>query len=853
VIARNARWPLGALLGWNAALGENRVFAAVTVLSIAASVALATGLELSSRAVQRLADHTAESLAGAAQLELVAGRVGMPEALVDQVRTLPGVASASPLVEAALELEALRAPLWVLGVDLLEERPPRALDLRARGIEVPDPLKLLARADAVLISERVAAKTGIGFDQSLAVRTPRGASALHVEGLLADRGLARAFGGQVAVMDLYALQALVGREGFVDRIDVVPRAGADLSSLQSEIERRVGGQATVRRTGLRLSSVDQAVAALRAVLLAVASIGAVVAGLLCYAAMSSAVERRLHEFAVLRSTGFSARDVARFIALDSLAFSALGTGLGFAAGCVLARVFMPTVAQVSEFFGRGSPPESEVSVSLATVGLALATGVFTTLCGAIGPARLATRRWLLEEARREPGEPTVRAGALRRAALPLAGAVALAGCAVTPGLSAQLRLLLELALGAALAASAVTPALAGVARARAALGRLVPGVGHLIGTGLAARPRGTALAVAAICALVGFEAAMINLAASFRETLSTIARSRYPDATLVSSVPPWDAVVNPGVLPDVVETIRHTPGVTDLAEAIAASVLVRGEEVTVFGYHTRVAFAHRAPAERARYRAAFEALARGELAVSYAFARHFALGTGDTLELHTPRGLARFRIGGELPGMDGPSGLIFADLDTFDRWFPRVADDSLRLWTAGDPEPVIAAIRAATRERQSLFFTSSTDLQAGAEAFAHRYDALLFGVAALSLVLGGVAIANLLLGVVTARRRELVLLRTAGAAPNQLAALVLGDALLIAAGSLAAGFALGLLASGPMLEVMGDQFGLIAESHLDLPRWSALAALVLGSVLLSALYPALLARRTQTLEVSSFG
>jgi putative ABC transport system permease protein len=852
VLGRSSRLPIWALLGLNAALGPNRVFSAITVLSIAASVALATSLELSSRAVQRLADHTADALAGAAQLEVVAGRVGMPERLVAELRAIRGVAAASPLLQASLSLEAAHIPLWVLGVDLLEERPPRALDVRGRGIEVPDPLKLLARADAVILSEGVARKTGVSFDESLAVRTPRGPRTLHVEGLLADRGLARAFGGQVAVMDLYALQALVGREELVDRIDVVPAEGADVAALQDEIVRRVAGQATVRRTGMRLSSLDQAVSALRAVLLTVASIGAVVAGLLSYAAMSTAVERRLHELAVLRSTGFSALDVARFIALDSLAFSALGTGLGFAAGCGLARVFLPTVAQVSQYFSSGSPPEAEVRVSLATVGLALATGVFTTLCGAIGPARIATRRYVLDAAREDPGGAAGLRGP-KLAIWALAWALALGWFALTPGMAPRVRLLGELAAGAALAASLVPAALSGVARVREPLSGLVAGIGHLVGTGLAVRPRGTALAVAAIAALVGFEAALINMAASFRETLMTVARSRYPDAILVSSVPPWDAVGNQGVLPEVVAAIRRTPGVRDVSEAADASVLVRGEEVTFFGYDSRVSFAHRDPVERARYSPVFAALARGELAVSYAFAHHFRIGTGDTLELSTPRGPQRFRIGGELPGMDGPSGIIFADLATFDHWFPRVSADSLRLWTAGDPESVIEAIREATHERQSLFFTSSRELEAGAEEFAHRFDALLFGVATLALVLGGVAIANLLLGVVAARRRELVLLRTAGASPNQLAALVLSDAVLIAAGSLGAGLALGCLASAPMLEVMGDEFGLIADPHLDAPRWAVLAGLVFAALLLSALYPALLARRTQTLEVTSFG
>jgi hypothetical protein len=56
-----------------------------------------------------------------------------------------------------------------------------------------------------------------------------------------------------------------------------------------------------------------------------------------------------------------------------------------------------------------------------------------------------------------------------------------------------------------------------------------------------------------------------------------------------------------------------------------------------------------------------------------------------------------------------------------------------------------------------------------------------------------------------------------------------------------------------MLEIMGDEFGLYVDAHLDLERLGLLFAAVAASVLASAVYPALLARRTTTLEVSSFG
>ncbi|HKC52051.1 MAG TPA: FtsX-like permease family protein [Myxococcota bacterium] len=845
--------PLGALLGLNSALGRNAVFAAVTVLSIAASVALSTSLEMSSRAVQQLADRTAEALAGAAQLEIVAGALGIPERLVAEVRAAPGVAAASPLLTANLQIDAAKLSIHVLGIDLLEEGVGRGLDLRARGAQVPDALKLLARADAVVISELVSTRTGAGFDESLEVRTPIGAHTLHVEGLLADRGVARAFGGQIAVMDLYALQALVGRADSVDRIDVVPAPGADLAALRAELERRVAGAATVRRPGMRKSSLDQTMGALRAAVWMIAAIGSLVACLLSYAAMSTAVERRLHEFAVLRSTGFSAREVARFVAFDSLAFAALGTALGLAAGRALAQLFLPTLSQVSEYFEAGSTRASDVSVSGATVALALGVGVLGALCGALGPARLATRRYVLDAAREPNAEAGPRGGTHMRVPWPSLLALALAAAAWAPGMPPRVRLLALLALGTSLAASLVTPALAGIDGARELLGRLVPGVGHLAGTGLAVRKRGTALAVAAITCLVAFVSGGIVLSASFGETLLNALRTRYPEGIDITTTAAFDDGAAPPLLASVVDTIRHIPGVADLSEQVQTTMLVRGEEVLLAAFESRVSLARRSGYRDRAERAVLAALGRGEVGVSGAFARHFELSAGDEVELATPQGRQRFKIAGELFGMAGPSGILYMDLATFDAHWSRAGADFALLFVAGDPAPVIDAIRKATYSQQSLFFTSNEELLARAATFAARFDGLLFGVAMLALLLGGVAIANLLLGIVAARRREFVLLRTAGAAPNQLAALVLGDAAGIAGFSLLGGACLGFLLSRPMLEIMGEEFGLYVDAHLDLPRLALLFALVAASVFASALYPALLARRATTLEVSSFG
>jgi putative ABC transport system permease protein len=302
----------------------------------------------------------------------------------------------------------------------------------------------------------------------------------------------------------------------------------------------------------------------------------------------------------------------------------------------------------------------------------------------------------------------------------------------------------------------------------------------------------------------------------------------------------------------VIETIRRTPEVADLAEQIVTTVLVRGEEVPLIGY-TYGVYLRRGRDLTPGKRAVIEGILRGEVAVSRVFMEHFGLGAGDSIELPTARGVRAFRIAGERQGMANSTGIIFMDLETFDSHWPRVGAEAVTIFPSGDPESLVEAVRGATFSQQSLFFTRNAELVERAERFALRFDGLLLAVATLTLVLGGVAIANLLLAIVAARRRELVLLRTAGAAPNQLAVVVLLDAALIASFSAALGLALGAVIAQPFIEILGREFGVYVDTHADPARLAILVALVAGSVLLSSVYPALLARRATTLEVTSFG
>jgi len=106
---------------------------------------------------------------------------------------------------------------------------------------------------------------------------------------------------------------------------------------------------------------------------------------------------------------------------------------------------------------------------------------------------------------------------------------------------------------------------------------------------------------------------------------------------------------------------------------------------------------------------------------------------------------------------------------------------------------------------------------------------------ALALIIGTLAVANTMLAAVLERRRELALLQTIGWSGQQLALLVLGEALAVSLIGTAAGLLLGLAAS----KLLPGALGLSAFITPVLTAWTVGHAALIGTVIgtVGALYP----------------
>lgn len=846
------RLPLAIRLALRSHGGQNRALSLLALSSIATAVAMASGLEMSARSVEAEIGRTGDELAGAAQLEVTAGGVGVPEALLARVTGVAGVRAAVPYLETTVRAERGErlVSLHIIGVDLLEDAKVREYHPAGSERVIEDPLRLLAEPGAVVLNEALAHELGVRLGDALPVTRGRQRFELVVRGLLAAGGVADAFGGRIAVTDAYLLQTLLGREGWFDRIEVVAEPGADLGRVTADLARAVAGEATVRPSATRGGWVESALATVRLIVAAMVMVAIGVASLLSHAAMSLFVDRRARELSLLRLTGLEARRVKRFLHVDALLLAALGTAAGIAAGIVFSRGFVALLSGLTDFLEDVQVDRLELEP--ATIALAAAVGCLVALAGMVPAARRAVAKPPLEQLALWRSRAPQR-GDRRVYAVQLALALAWLAVVLAPlGLAPLVRIGAILALGLAfLVFAGRSPLPQILVRMRPGFERVLPGLGRLVGASLVARPLHTGLHIAALAGVVAGVAVTGILEQSLASTLDGWTASQFPSGVMIT--PDADITFrNDQHIPaDVVSEIRATAGVSAVFEQYADKILYRGEEVLLSASDMQVMAEHgRLPAVGIERRALATAIAAGGAAVSDGFAKRFAVASGDELALDTPAGPRRFQVAGILRDYAGPGGSVNIDLAVYDRLWQRPGARNLVIWTDGDPAPVVRRIEERVGSRQSLFFAYGADLERFATRLLGRFTRILDLVAGLTSVLGGLAVLNLLLGALAERRRELGLLRSTGATRGQIGALVLLDGLLAGVIGGAAGLLLGVVCAYPLAtSVVSQALGWSLDFSLRAAHLALLLAGVALASLVAAVYPAWLARRVLTREV----
>jgi putative ABC transport system permease protein len=758
---------------------QHRFQSLLTAVGIAAGVATYASISAAQSTLVDSLQTTVDRVAGRAQLQIT-GIGGVPEDLSDRVSEIPAVAAFAPVIQQVVQTGASDPPMsvLVLGVDLLGDRRMREYGFDGDDSEIDDPLEFLAQPDSIALTSTAAAEAGVRVGDRIELLVGSARKPMTVRALLRPSGLAGAFGGRVAITDVYAAQTLLGRERRFDWIDVRLRPGVAVAAGAEDISRALGPGYDVQTPERRGAEMDELIVAFVAAF-DVSSLLALGMGVfVIFNVLTVAVDRRRRDIGILRALGATPRQIQRLFIAEALVLGSAGGALGLVLSYTLTRWFFGVMGNaVATAYNLETA--GTAAIDTFTVAASLLLGLAASLIGAWLPARAAARVQPTQALavgifRVRERVRSTRAHALGLALLAFSVGVA---CAPLPGIVLMPVVLATGTVAVVILAGPIGRRL--LERVSPLMARLAPVAGHLAADSVLSQPRRTASTTATVALSIAFV-----LGAGGYLNSTTEAWNRWLDDVLTDDLMVRASLrLAPGQqrLPARLnDVIQEDPAVRSIDAYRADWIRFRNRPALLVSVDTaamldRTRHDFRQGSAPQMRRGLIE---EGECALSDNFARVHGLGVGDVITLNTPSGAAQLPVAAVVVSYVSDRGAIFIDRELLRKLWHDDAVDAFHVMLRDGVDPVQVRDRLMTRlsAHAPALISTRQELAAELNGALEGFYASTRLTILMALVVAFVGIATALFISVVERRREIGIMKALGAARSQIGGVVVMEA-----------------------------------------------------------------------------
>jgi putative ABC transport system permease protein len=839
----------------------------IAIFGIALGVASLSSIDIVNSSVVRSLEDSINRITGRAVLQITGAESGFPEGLLDRVQAVPGVEYAVPMIETNANLAAgSERSFVVLGVDVLQDNKVRDYSVTDESADIPDPLLFLAKPDSILLTREMAQREGISIYQKIQVQTVQGLKTFTVRGLLEPDGPAKALGGDIAIMDIYAAQLAFGKEGRIDRIDVSIIHGETLDTMKTRIQAVLPAGYNIDTPAGRTRQIENLMARFRKSMDLISFMALFVGMYLIYNTVSISVVQRRREIGILRALGTTQGQIIRLFLAETVVISLIASLLGVFLGLALAKLSITAVAQtVSSMYARSEITELEFSWLNLLKDVCI--GVLASIIAAAFPARSSTRVAPVSAIRSLPYSADANLlnktlKILSACFMLLAGVVIIIYKSVGPASSirnsttttaAMIFLLLGISLATPLFLRWFIQAFHGLLAERLGAG------GRLAGLNLQKNLSRNAVAVAAVFFSISLSvssASMINSARrGLRDYIDSVERS---DIIITSGHPLASAGAPTIPMPlSMARELEAVPGVQSADPFRKLFLNISGKRVLLevidelrWTKHNTCTIT-----EGRMEDLSAKMPDQDNVVVNEIVAARMGLKPGDSIVLPTPDGPKRFGVVAIIVSYASDSGVIVMDYRTYERhWRDNVADMfSVYVKPGSDLPAVRAAIQDHFRNKRKMFVLPSLEFRAEIKKLLDRSFVMNDAVNVLTLVIAGFGIVVTLLASVLERTREIGILRAIGMKRSQVSAVVIIESALLGMAGGLLGSAAGVLIGWINLEgFFRIDFGSSITYHIHYGSIAWALLLAIGLAVLAGLYPARRAAKTNITEALSY-
>jgi len=816
---------------------------ALTTAGIVLGVAVFVGMHTANSSVMFAFSRTVDRIAGKTELQVTAGEPGFPEEVLEKVQAASTVRVAVPVIEAVVETNFKgQGNLLVLGVDMTGDRTLRDYDLDSGDDAViDDPLVFLAQPDSIILSNEFADRNHITVGGRVTLGTVEGDRQFTVRGVMKSSGLTSAFGGNLAIMDIYAAQHMFGRGRSFDRIDLAVKEGRTLKDAEQELTALLGPGFQVDPPSGRGQQFEAMLAAY-SMMVGISSLFALFIGMfIIYNSFAIAVTQRRSEIGILRALGATRGQIRWLFLGESAVTGLIGSLGGLVFGVLIARGIAASIgALISDVYGVAQHAD-ELSTSPALLLLALAIGIGTSIIAAAIPAHSAARVDPVQALQKGKYQVLSAGESRLRAILGLSlGAVSIvclnvgvsrpvfyAGYVLAIVVALLISPLLSLALARAL---------------RPILKWARPVEGALAADSLIQSPRRTSASVAALMLSLALVVAFAGMArSSYASIINWMETALNPELFVM---PSQSIVVRSMRFPGTMgPEIAAVPGVRRVQMVRDARIMFRGTPVMVVSLEVKsMAETAQLPPVAGIEADMYRRAAAGDgLIVADNLAQLQRLKLGDMLDVPAPKGLIRLPIVGIIVDYSDQQGTIFMDRSLFMKYWN---DDSVNVFRVYlSPGATVPEVRERILEKyagqRQVFVLTNRELKSYILKVTDQWFGLTSVQIAVAVLVAILGIVNTLTVSITDRRRELGVLQAVGGLRGQIRRTIWLEALSIGTLGLVLGFALGAINLYYILQIVhNDIAGMRLDYSFPIGTVLALVPTILGAAFIAAIWPA---------------
>jgi putative ABC transport system permease protein len=829
----------------------------LTTAGIVLGVAVFVGMHTANESVLFAFNHTVDRIAGKTELQVTAGETGFNEEVLETVQASPLVRVAVPVIEAVVDS---RIPgegnLLILGTDMTGDRSLRDYDLES-GDEavIDDPLVFLAQPDSLILTKEFADKNRFAVNSTMTLGTALGDRRFTVRGIMKSSGLSSAFGGNLAIMDIYAAQKMFGRGRTFDRIDLALQPGRTIAETQADLRRRLGAGFQIDPPSGRGQQFE-AMTAAYAMMVNISSLFALFIGMfIIYNSFAIAVTQRRSEIGILRALGATRRQIRWLFLGESAVTGLIGSIGGLLFGLLIARGIAASIGTLlSDVYGVAQRAD-DIAMSPLVLSVALAIGVATSIVAAMVPATQAANVDPVQALQKgkyqvlSAGESRVRA--IAAGVLGAASIVCLAGGESRPVFYTGyvLAITVALLLGPLLSLA--------LSRAmRPLLKWIRPVEGALAADSLIQAPRRTSASVAAVMLSLALVVAFAGMArASYGSIIEWMDGALNPDLFVM---PSQDIVIRTLRFPETMgPELAGMSGVGRVQPVRNARIMFRQTPVMIVAVDVRsLSETAKRPPVEGDPDGMYRRTAAGDgLMISDNLAQLQNLHLGDMLELPAPLGLIRLPIAGVVVDYSDQQGTILMDRELFKRYWHDDSVNAFRVYLspgANVPDVKRRILERYAGERQ-VFVLTNGELKAYILRVTDQWFALSSVQIAVAVLVAILGIVNTLTVSITDRRRELGVLQAVGGLHGQIRRTIWIEALSIGTLGLVLGYLLGAVNLYYILQIVHrDIAGMRLSYEFPVSVTLALVPTMLGAAFVAALWPAEAAVRGSLVEALEY-